>query len=346
MEKHAAMIEIEKIDLDKENPRIRAALENQKTAAVGDDEFRLQLEHAMSRGGSGAPGWRRLRNSIRAAGRAEQRITCVEVGDRYLCIDGNTRVAIYRDLKGSQEPGNWDRIGADILSGEDADEVEREVERVRMITHIVGPREWSPYREAKYLHKLRYEDKLDWNEIVDLCGGAGNESVLKDNIRAYELMEDYRQQVPEGRFKEDRFSAFAEIVKLRMEAKLEDHGKTMEDFNRWVEKGVLRVDSEVRDLRKVLNDEEAREELAREEPRGLEKAIRIVKDKETRDRNNSERAKLLREASVLELAKWLMSRLENTTLGELKEMESRQGEIEEIARKLDGAAEELRKRTS
>ena len=348
MKKRAATIEVEKIDLDDKNPRIKAALENPAVTDRSYEEFRLQLEHAMSRGGSGAPGWRRLRNSIKAAGGALQRITVVRIDGRYLCIDGNTRVAIYKDLEDKNEPGDWTRIEADIIvdADEEQDEVKKEIERVRMISHIVGPREWSPYRRAKYLHALRFEDKLSWKEIVELCGGAGNESKMRDSIEAYELMEDYRHQVPEGNFKEDRYSAFEEMVKLRMAAKLEDHGKTMEDFNRWVEKGVLRTDAEVRGLRKVLNDDEARKELENEEPRSLEKAIQIVKDKEERDRSTSEREKMLREASVLELATWLVDRLETTTMRELKELESRRGEVEEIGRKLSDASAEFAKRTS
>ena len=168
---------------------------------------------------------------------------------------------------------------------------------------------------------------------------------MQTSMDAYELMEEYRKQVPEDNFKEDRFSAFEEMVKLRMVTKLEEHGKSMEDFNRWVEKGVLRTDAEVRDLRKVLNDNEARAELEREEPRSLERAIRIVKDNEARDRSTSERVRMLREASVLELATWLVDRLESTTIRELREMESRRGEIEDIDRKLGDAAAEFRKRT-
>ena len=346
MKKRAAMIEVEKIDLDDTNPRIKAALENPSVTDRSYEEFRLQLEHAMSRGGSGAPGWRRLRNSIKAAGKALQRITVVRANGRYLCVDGNTRVAIYKDLEDKNEPGDWTRIEADIIVDADPNEMEKEIERVRMISHIVGPREWSPYRRAKYLHGLRFEEKLGWKEIVELCGGAGTESQMKDSIAAYEMMEDYRDQVPEGHFKEDRYSAFEEIVKLRMVAKLEDHGKTMEDFNRWVEKGVLRTDAEVRSLKRVLNDEEAREELDKEEPRSLEKAIQIVKAKEERDRSSSERRTMLREASVLELATWLIDRLENTTMRELKEMESRRGEVEEIRQKLSDASADFTKRTS
>ena len=345
MKKRAAVIEVEKIDLDKENPRIKAALENPSIADASYDELRLQLEHAMSAGG-GSRGWRRLRSSIKAAGRALQRITVVEVDDRYVCIDGNTRVAIYKDLQDKNEPGDWGYIEADIIMDSDPAEVERHIERVRMISHIVGPRDWSPYRRAKYLHALRYDERMSWKEIVELCGGEGNRSEMQTSMDAYELMEDYRRQVPEDNFKEDRYSAFEEMVKLRMVKRLEEHGKSMEDFNRWVEKGVLRTDAEVRDLRKVLADDEAREELEREEPRSLERAIAIVKDKETRDRNTSERTRMLREATVLELATWLVERLDTTTMRELREMESRRGEIEEIGVKLGKAATEFSKRTS
>ena len=344
MKKRAATIEVEKIDLDKENPRIKAALENASIEA-SEDELRLQLEHAMSSGG-GSRGWRRLRSSIKEAKRAVQRITVVVVGERYLCVDGNTRVAIYRDLQDKNEPGDWRHIDADVIEDADPAEVQRQIERVRMISHIVGPRDWPPYRRAKYLHALRYDEKLSWKEIVELCGGEGNRSEMQTSMEAYELMEDYRKQVPEDNFKEDRYSAFEEMVKLRMVKRLEEHGKSMEDFNRWVEKGVLRTDAEVRDLRKVLADDEAREELEREEPRSLERAIAIVKEKEIRDRNTSERARMLREATVLELATWLVERLDTTTMRELREMESRRGEIDEIAVKLGNAATEFSKRTS
>jgi len=344
MKKRAAVIDVEKIDLDKENPRIKTALDNHSSIDVVE-EVRLQLEHAMSAGG-GSRGWRRLRSSIKAAGRALQRITVVEVGDRYLCIDGNTRVAIYKDLSEKNEPGDWRHIEADIIMDSDPTEVARHIERIRMISHIVGARNWPPYRRAKYLHSLRFDDKLSWKEIVELCGGEGNKSEMQNSMDAYELMEDYRKQVPEDNFKEDRYSAFEEVVKLRVEPKLVEHGKSMKDFNRWIEKGVLRTDAQVRDLRKVLNDDEAREELDREEPNSLERAIAIVKEKETRDRNTSERARMLGEATVLELATWLVERLDTTTMRELREIESRRGEIDEISVKLGQAVAEFNKRTA
>ena len=55
---------------------------------------------------------------------------------------------------------------------------------------------------------------------------------------------------------------------------------------------------------------------------------------------------MLREASVLELATWLIDRLEDTTMRELKATESRHGEVEEIGQKLSEATAEFRKRTS
>ena len=101
MKKRPATIEVERIDIDKENPRIKAALENPSIADDSYDELRLQLEHAMSAGG-GSRGWRRLRSSIKAAGRAVQRITVVEKNGRYVCIE---RKHSGRNLQGPR----WER---------------------------------------------------------------------------------------------------------------------------------------------------------------------------------------------------------------------------------------------
>ena len=254
MKKRAAVIEVEKIDLDKENPRIKAALEN--PSIVDDasyDELRLQLEHAMSAGG-GSRGWRRLRRSIKAAGRALQRITVVEVDDRYVCIDGNTRVAIYKDLQDKNEPGDWGYIEADIIMDSDPAEVEK--------THRTGPDD-QPHRGTKRLvalqtrkvsacFEIRREDELEGNRRAVRRGGKQKRDANQHGcIRVV-----WRSTGNRCRRTTSRKTATAHSKRwsrLRMVKTLEEHGKSMEDFNRWVEKGVLRTDAEVRDLRKVLN---------------------------------------------------------------------------------------------
>ena len=84
-------------------------------------------------------------------------------GREYLCLDGNTRVAIYRELADQDVPGNWTTITAEIIEPDDEEDRVRSIEHIRMISHIVGAREWSAYRQAKYLHELRYSHYFTWD---------------------------------------------------------------------------------------------------------------------------------------------------------------------------------------
>lgn len=89
-------------------------------------------------------------------------------GREYLCLDGNTRVAIYRELADQNVPGDWTTINTEIIEPEDEEDRVRSVEQIRMISHIVGAREWSPYRQAKYLYELRNKLFFSWDHIVGL----------------------------------------------------------------------------------------------------------------------------------------------------------------------------------
>ncbi|MCY4487341.1 MAG: hypothetical protein OXF11_09530 [Deltaproteobacteria bacterium] len=109
------------IDLDPENPRIRAAIERQGIEDPSEDQLSFYLSAAVNSVGSGGHGYRRLRESIKAAGRAYQRVSLIRLdapslaGREYLCLDGNTRVAIYRELADQSVPGDWTTINAEII---------------------------------------------------------------------------------------------------------------------------------------------------------------------------------------------------------------------------------------
>ncbi len=154
-------VPVDLIDLDPENPRIRAAIERQGLQDPTEAQLSFHLSAAVNSVGSGGHGYRRLRESIKAAGRAYQPVSLIRLdspsagGREYLCVDGNTRVAIYRDLAENKVPGEWATINAEIIEPEDEEDRVRAVEYIRMISHIVGAREWSPYRQAKYLYDLR-----------------------------------------------------------------------------------------------------------------------------------------------------------------------------------------------
>lgn len=347
MRKTAEAIPVHLIELDPENPRIRAAIERQGIQNPSEKDLSFHLSAAVSGVGSGGLGYRRLRESIMAAGQACQPVSLIRLdpplpkGREYMCLDGNTRVAIYRELANQEVPGDWTTINAEIIEAEDEEDRVRSIEQIRMISHIVGAREWSAYRQAKYLNELRNKHLFSWEHIVGLCGGQVSRTALTEDIDAYELMEDYRAQVPASGFNEHRFSAYLELVKIRGVELLESHEMGADDFHNWVAKGVLSKDEQVRHLRSVLADAEAKAILCEGRPGGLQEAIDHVQDKRRADRRRTEHAEHLRSASLLDLARALSNRVGATTLTEISDLEKRPEELKETVTRLREGAEKL-----
>ena len=348
MQRTTKNVPVKEIELDRENPRIRAALERQGIQNPSDEQLSFHLSAAVTSAGSGGHGYRRLKASIKAAGRAYQPVSLVRLTEsesqnerKYMCLDGNTRVAIYRELAENDVPGDWTTIAAEILAPENEQEGIRATEHIRMISHIVGAREWSPYRQAKYLHELRNKECFNWQHIVALCGGDVTQSALKEDIDAYELMEDYRAQVKPGSFKEHRFSAYRELIKCRGIKALEEHDLGPGTFHEWVAEGVLTKDEQVRHLRSVLAEPEAKKILCGGQAGAFQTAIDYVNDKRRADRRRTEHAEHLRESTLLDLTRALSVRLERTTLAEVGDLEKRPEELDEIVKRLRAGAERL-----
>ena len=347
MRKIAKEIPVDLIELDPENPRIRAAIERQGIQNPSEKELSFHLSAAVSGIGSGGLGYRRLRESIKAAGCAHQPVSLMRLdrpsaaGREYLCLDGNTRVAIYRELAEAGTPGDWTNISAEIIEPDDEEDRARSIEHIRMISHIVGAREWSPYRQAKYLDELRNKHLFSWEHIVGLCGGQVSRTTLQEDINAYELMEDYRGRVPAGAFNEHRFSAYREFVKYRVADLLESHDMGADDFHKWVADGVLTKDEQVRYLRSVLADAEAKAILCEGRPDGLQEAIDHVQDKRRADKRRSEHAEHLRDSTLLDLARALSNRVGVTTITEISDLEKRPEELREIVARLREGADKL-----
>ena len=93
------------VDFDPENPRIKVALEK-----YGDklDEQRIRFAlRTATEESSSASSYRSLKDSIRAARGISVPIVVWSNQSRFVCVDGNTRLAIYRELAEEQTPGDW-----------------------------------------------------------------------------------------------------------------------------------------------------------------------------------------------------------------------------------------------
>ena len=297
----AARIPVDEIILDDSNPRIKHYLE--MYTVLNEEHMLLALgAGAEDEGGTTALGsYERLKHSIQASGGIIQSIIVKPLDDgRYLCIEGNTRVAIYRQLrnedKASGQSGEtWKYIPALVSDQMD----EEEAHKIRLQVHLVGNRPWDAYSKAKYLRELIEDYKMPMEELVSYCGGSKND--VLQSINAYVDMENHYRPViddVDGAFDPSRFSAFVELQKPGIKQALFRAGFSESDFSRWVDERKLYPLNSVRRLPQILDNPEARRVFLRE---GARAAINTLDapDLDTR----------LRESNISQLAKALQEKI-------------------------------------
>lgn len=242
---------ISQVELDRSNPRIAKFLEMYSDPTP--EQIFMALGAASDDDSDASTSFEKLRASIIRNGGIIQPIIVNRKAGQYLCVEGNTRLALYGYFQKNGPKGNWATIPA--LVYEDMDD--QHVDAIRLQVHLVGTRPWDPYSKAKYLHFLRTNDLLPFDEIVEFCGGRKKEVV--ESIDAFESMEKhYRPLVAEGDFDARRFSGFVELQKPGIKASLALAGFTEDDFARWINDGKLQPLNKVRDLPRILRNQKAR----------------------------------------------------------------------------------------
>jgi hypothetical protein len=268
------VIPIEEIELDKENPRIRKFLEH-----YGDNITPEAMHLALGAGGNtadnpaGSTTYQSLSESIRInQGIINPILVNKNPEGKFIVIEGNTRLQIYITLKEENAPGDWDKIPAivyDDLSNKGKD-------AIRLQAHLVGPRPWDPYSKAKYLNELRHVQHMTWNEIGEFCGG--NIRQINNYVDAYEDMEKYyREVIPDdSSFDTSRFSAFVELQKPSIKEAIITHKFSLKDFALWVHERKIDPLNTVRQLPRILNNEESKKVFLNHGQGAAKEAIKIL----------------------------------------------------------------------
>lgn len=251
-------IPIDEIDLDYENPRIARILE------IYPNRYEISAEQiSLALGTDGSDSshttFTSLRESIRTNGGIIHPILVNQIGDRYVVIEGNTRVQIYKDFCKNGVVGQWNEIMAVIF----ANLSEEDAHAIRLQSHLVGPRDWDPYSKAKYLFMLYHDQKLPFSQMVDFCGGDRNKTWKY--IQAYEIMEKhYRPQLAsENDFDPEKFSAFIEYQNGKVSRAIIDQGYSVDDFSKWIITEKIPQLNKIRQLPMVLSNKSAREAFIR-----------------------------------------------------------------------------------
>ena len=261
-------VAIADIELDRTNPRIRKFLEIYPEPPT-PEQFYLALGAAGGEEGESSTTFDKLRNSILTNGGVIQPVILNRRDDGSLvCIEGNTRVALYRNFIAEKVAGNWTKIPALVHNQMD----DTQADAIRLQVHLVGTRAWDPYSKAKYLHYLRTQELLPFARIVDFCGGRQKE--VLELINAYTDMEKYyRPIVGDGIFDPSRFSGFVELQKPGVKEAIAKANFTISDFAKWIHDQKLYPLYTVRSLHRILANSKAREIFLKKNPKAAMDAL-------------------------------------------------------------------------
>lgn len=245
-------IDLDLIDLDPDNPRLGYWKDIQEKDKFSQKEISSALVFEDEEG------IRKLRLNIEVNEGIINPIWVIRVGERYLAIDGNTRIQIYRDLrrKYPQKPG-YKSIKCRILP-ESTDE--KAVEFIRLNEHLRGVNDWEVYVRAKMLYTLYYKRGYSYEELQNKTKLAQNQIIRW--MEAYKNMnEQFLPQYGEQPDSLRKFSYFVEFENPKIKQGIDKLNLGVKDFCKWVGEGQIRRAQDVRDLKKILDSEKSKKQL-------------------------------------------------------------------------------------
>lgn len=253
---------ISELELDKKNPRIAELLERYNEDDITPEILSLAL-------GAAEETYDSLKESIRENGGVINPILVNKCGNKYLVIEGNTRVQIYRKFVTDNIKGDWTKIKSIVYEELDP----ATVHSIRLQAHLVGTRDWTPFAQAKYLYHLYHEEKMPMNQIVAFCGGKSNR--VKDLIAAYDDVENYYRPIcnDDSQLDQHNFSAFIELQKRNVLQSLAANKYSKEEFVKWVQDDKFSRLEHIRRLPDIFKSPEAKKVFLRE---NSENALKIL----------------------------------------------------------------------
>ena len=261
------MLPTASINLDKDNPRIKHYLEQYKE--ISSELIALALSDNSSEGSSTT--YHSLRDSIKESrGIIHPIVVSHEPDGSYVVIEGNTRLQIYREFEQNGTPGNWNEIIALVYEKLDDDEKHK----IRLQSHLVGPREWDPYSKAKYLYNLSEVEGKNMNAIISMCGGNGSD--IKKSIDAYKYMVQFYKPFTKEKgldFDVSEYSKFKEHENSKIKSSIERKSFPANEFAKWVANRNVNKAQGVRLIPQIMRNEEALNVFLKEDISAAEKVL-------------------------------------------------------------------------
>jgi len=238
-------IDIDDIFLDQENPRIGLFKDSQ----ISSDLTQEQIEFALINKNPQA--FDKLKESIEANEGIINPIWVYPINnERYVIIEGNTRLVIYRKLKEKYlNKENYKKILCYVLPPKIS---ETQKNFIKLEAHLRGTTEWDSYEKARYLFILNYQEGYSVRVLTKLTKMSERE--IRLSIQAFLDMEN--QYLP--KYEKDptevfKFSYFVEFEKnKKLKETMKKNNLSINDFCDWVGSGKIPRAMLVRDLNPIL----------------------------------------------------------------------------------------------
>lgn len=171
-------IEVDKLKFLPDNPRVYASTHGVPNFNDLTDE---QKQDVILKKLLQEPSVKNLKPEIRRHGGLIEPILVRH--DRMEVIEGNSRLAVYRELKKAEPGGEWESIPCDIVSSL----TDRQQAAFLNQVHVKGKTKWSAYEKANFAY-VRRKDGWAFGDIATLFGET--EMTIRTRVKEVELMKD------------------------------------------------------------------------------------------------------------------------------------------------------------
>lgn len=243
-----ARLAVDDLTLDPENPRIQWLVGRQPGTITQEklDELLWEKDPVKA-----------LAQAIKQNGGVYDDLIVQKIDGRYLVREGNSRTVATKHLA-EQFPGDT-RFGTVPAMIFDTQLSNEDVAVLLADMHVTGKIRWDAYEQAKHVWTLyeTYGKTYDWLAThLHL-----SKSRITQHLKAYKWTTDYLDENPDPKNLE-KFAFFQELAKKKeLAERYADDLQFQQQFKRWLTEAKLNDSKQVRQLDRVLGNEQAVEVL-------------------------------------------------------------------------------------
>ena len=171
-------LEVNTLKFLKDNPRVYACTHGEPNF---NDLTEEQQQDIIFKKLMQEPSVRNLKPEIRRHGGLMEPILVRH--DTMEVIEGNSRLAVFRELKKAEPGGEWESIPCDIVSGLTDKQQAAFLNQI----HVKGKTQWSAYEKANFAY-VRKKHGWTFGDIATLFGET--EMTIRTRVKVIELMKD------------------------------------------------------------------------------------------------------------------------------------------------------------